>query len=490
MNKSLAHNTAIFTLALGVQKVFSFLFFWYLSSKLGPHGLGQYAFALSFTTLFAVFMDIGMSTVLTREIAKDRQNAQRILGAALSVKIISAIAVLAVMAVIVLNSDYDPVVRSLIALASLVMISDSLQLLFSSFFRGMHTLLYESMSVLLFQIVEIGVGVVALELTGDVRWAIGSVAIASASVLAYFIILAYMRFRCVIVPIWDKRALMALLRLLPSFAMATIIVRVYNTADVIILEHVMGTEGVGVYSVPAKIITAFQGLFAGSFAAALYPLLSSTYHVNKDAIGPLLVKAFHYMSAVALPMGIGLSVTSGLIIRTIWPEYHGAEVPLILMSLSVPFIFLSFPTGSLLNASNRQKVATIHRLIATVLNIALNIVFIPRYGAYAAAAVFLGTNGVIFLLDCWRVRNELHDIGGWFVTKGIRVIIASGVMGGVVWYLQQITTQLPVIVGVGIFVYIILAWGLGGVSREDMMTFVQEFRKKPRIASPHPDEAL
>ena len=76
------------------------------------------------------------------------------------------------MAIIVLNSDYDPLVRSLIALASLVMVSDSLQLLFSSFFRGMHTLAYESVSVLVFQVIEIVVGVIALEVTGDVRWAI------------------------------------------------------------------------------------------------------------------------------------------------------------------------------------------------------------------------------------------------------------------------------------------------------------------------------
>ncbi len=490
MDKSLAHNTAIFTVALGVQKVFSFLFFWYLSSKLGPHGLGQYAFALSFTTLFSVFMDIGMSTVLTREIAKDRKSASYILGTALSIKIISAMLVLVVMAIIVLNSDYDPLLRSLIALASFVMISDSLQLLFSSFFRGMHTLAYESVSVLVFQVIEIVVGVIALEVTGDVRWAVLSVAIASISVLVYFAVSAWIKFRCVIVPVWDKGVMVNFLRLLPSFAIATIIVRVYNTADVIIIERFIGAEAVGMYSVPAKVITAFQGLFAGSFAAALYPLLASTYHTNKKEVSVLLAKAFHYMSAIALPMALGLAVTAELIIATIWPEYHNAVIPLVLMSLSLPFIFLSFPTGALLNASDRQRMTTRNRLIGTVLNIGFNLVLIPYYGMTVAAGVFLCTNILIFTLDCWCLRKELEYVKQWGITKGVRIGVSGAIMGGVVWQFQELHVSLVWVIAAGIAAYLLCAWFMKAVTRDDMMIFILEFRKKSRAASDVSDTVL
>ncbi|HLD20287.1 MAG TPA: flippase [Patescibacteria group bacterium] len=482
MNKSLAHNTAIFTIALGVQKVFSFLFFWYLSSKLGPHGLGQYAFALSFTALFSVFTDIGMSTVLTREIAKDQKSASHILGTAFSIKIISAIIVLVVMAIIVLNSDYDPLVRSLIALASLVMVSDSLQLLFSSFFRGMHTLAYESVSVLVFQVIEIVVGVIALEVTGDVRWAIVSVAIASVSVLVYFVVSAWMKFRCMIVPVWDKHVMADFLKLLPSFAIATIIVRVYNTADVILIERFIGAEAVGMYSVPAKVITAFQGLFAGSFAAALYPLLASTYHTNKKEVSALLAKAFHYMSAIAFPMALGLGGTAGLIIATIWPEYHDAVIPFVLMAVSLPFIFLSFPTGALLNASDRQRMTTINRLIGTVLNIGLNILFIPYYGITAAAGIFLCTNILIFALDCWCVRKELDYVKQWVITKGIRIIASGAIMSGVVWQAQEMHASLVWVMVAGIVAYLLCVWFMRAITRDDIMIFISEFRKKDHVA--------
>lgn len=480
MKNSLAHNTVIFTTALGVQKVFSFLFFWYLSAKLGPHGLGQYAFALSFTTLFSVLMDSGMSTVLTREIAKNPATSHRILGAALSIKILFSIVVLGSMAGIVLNSDYDASMRSLIALASIVMVSDSLQLLFSAFFRGMHTLRYESISVLIFQAIEIAVGVIALELTGDVRWAVLSVAIASISVLAYLSMSAWIRFRCVIIPVWDRSIIIEFLKLLPSFAIATIIVRIYNTADVIVIERVIGAEAVGMYSVPAKIITALQGLFAGSFAAALYPLLASTYHINKQEAGALTAKAFHYMSAVAIPMACGLAGTAELIVSTVWPAYHDAVVPLMVMAVSLPFIFLSFPTGALLNASDRQRSTTINRLVATGVNIMLNIFFVPRYGIGASAVIFLCTNGIIFLLDCWCIRKEFLCVKQWFWEKGIRIIAASAVMSGVLWQAQRMDVTLVGVVAAGIAVYAVCVWCMKAVTRDDMMVFVSGLARKSR----------
>lgn len=69
--KNIAKNTSYLTLALVIQKVISFLYFVILARNLDPEFLGKYYFAISFTTIFAIFIDFGLVNYLTRETAKD-----------------------------------------------------------------------------------------------------------------------------------------------------------------------------------------------------------------------------------------------------------------------------------------------------------------------------------------------------------------------------------------------------------------------------------
>ena len=67
---SIAKNTTFYTGALIVQKVLAFVYFSLIARFMGVEDTGKYTFALSFTTMFAIFIDLGLAPVLTREIAK------------------------------------------------------------------------------------------------------------------------------------------------------------------------------------------------------------------------------------------------------------------------------------------------------------------------------------------------------------------------------------------------------------------------------------
>ena len=74
--KKITANTSFYLTALVIQKLLSFLYFTFLARYLGAEGIGQYFFAISFASLFSVVMDFGLSSVLTREIAKSDKNDQ------------------------------------------------------------------------------------------------------------------------------------------------------------------------------------------------------------------------------------------------------------------------------------------------------------------------------------------------------------------------------------------------------------------------------
>ena len=68
---NLAKNTSFFTLALILQKIIAFVYFTLMARNLPPEDLGKFYLAISLTTMFSIFIDIGLSNVLVREVAKN-----------------------------------------------------------------------------------------------------------------------------------------------------------------------------------------------------------------------------------------------------------------------------------------------------------------------------------------------------------------------------------------------------------------------------------
>ncbi|MFA7365108.1 MAG: oligosaccharide flippase family protein, partial [Patescibacteria group bacterium] len=96
---NIAKNTSYLTLAFIIQKVFSFIYFVILARNLGPETLGKYYFAVSLTTIFAIFIDLGLVNYLTRETAKNREGSKKLLANVLGLKVISSL--LSVLAVFI-----------------------------------------------------------------------------------------------------------------------------------------------------------------------------------------------------------------------------------------------------------------------------------------------------------------------------------------------------------------------------------------------------
>ena len=90
MSFSVAKNTAFMTTASIGQKAVSFLYFTLLARYFLPvEDVGKYFVALSFAAMFSILGDIGLSPVLTREVAKVKNKAGHYLRLVLTTKLIT-----------------------------------------------------------------------------------------------------------------------------------------------------------------------------------------------------------------------------------------------------------------------------------------------------------------------------------------------------------------------------------------------------------------
>lgn len=184
---------------------------------------------------------------------------------------------------------------------------------------------------------------------------------------------------------------------------------IYFRADVFILSFFKSASDVGIYGSAYKIFEVLLVLPV-FFMNALYPYLVSTYEGNRDRFRQMVrwsIIGLTGTSVFGAALGIMLAPE---IVRLIYGDSFGeAVVPLQILLASVPIYYLSSLYMWLLIILHRQKTMALVYGLGMMLNIALNIYFVPVH-SYLAAAVITGVSeAVILLLTFYLSRDWKYD---------------------------------------------------------------------------------
>lgn len=472
---NIAKNTSYLTLALILQKIISFTYFTLLARYLGPSHLGKYYLAISFTTIFAIFIDLGFANVLTREVAKEQSRASRWLGNVLTLKI--PLAVIAVAAVFILINvlDYDSLTRQLVYISCISMVLDSFTATFFAVVRGFHNLKYESISSIIFQLIVLTAGYTALLLGGGLLPAMAALALASIYNFTYAWIIVQKKIKIAVRAIYDKIVIKEILKISWPFAAYAIFQRLYTYLDSVLLSVLAGDEQIGLYQVAFKIIFALQFL-PMAFTASLYPALSAYWHTNKEQLAVSFERAMNYLIIISVPIIVGAVVLADKIILLFKEGYSDAVLPLQISIISLFFIFINFPIGSLLNACDKQGKNTLNMAIVTIISVALNFLLIPQLQAVGASITVLVTNILMFVLGIFWIKKIIvyRARKNWLILG--KVLLASAIMGLVIMAGKTYLNVFLVTV-LGGLIYFAFLYILGGFKKADILSVYQSFKR-------------
>jgi len=472
---NIAKNTSYLTLALILQKIISFTYFTLLARYLGPADLGKYYFAISFTTIFAIFIDLGFANVLTREIAKDQSKTEKWLGNVLALKIPLTIIAVAAVFILINILNYDSLTKNLVYISVISMVLDSFTSTFFAVIRGFHNLKYESIASIVFQLIVLSVGYSALLLGGGLIPAMAALALASLYNFFYSWAIVKKRIKIVIKVIYDKPLVQEIIKISWPFAAYAIFQRLYTYFDSVLLSILAGDEQVGLYQVAFKIIFALQFL-PMAFTASLYPALSTYWQTNRAQLAISFERAMNYLIIISLPIIVGAIVLADKIVLLFKAGFSGAILPLQISIISLFFIFVNFPIGSLLNACDKQGKNTLNMALVMVASVILNFLLIPRLQAVGASLTVLVTSALMFVLGLiqvkkiisYRLRENLKVFG--------KVILASVLMG-VFIAVTKVYLNVFIITISGALIYFVFLFLLGGFKKEDFFSIYQSFKR-------------
>ncbi len=473
---NITRNTSYFTLALVLQKVVSFTYFTLLARNLGPENLGKYYFAISFTTIFSIIMDLGLVSVVTREVAKKNQSAEELLGTVLSIKLPLTLLALGCIFVAAQIAGYGGEIKLLVYLAAIGAALDSFTVAFYGVIRGFHNLFFESISSVVFQLIVMTGGLVFIHLGYSLPFVFSSLAMASTFNFIYSYSILSRKIGVKIKFHLDGQLLKKIVLIAVPFGIFAIFQRIYTYLDSVLLQHFAGNIYVGYYQISFKIIFALQFL-PGAFIASLYPAMSRYWVSNRQQLAVSFEKAVIYLAIISLPISAGVIALSDKIILLFKSGYGEAILPMQIAILATLFIFINFPIGALLNACDRQKNNTANMIIITVISVALNFLLIPHFKAVGASITVLVTNFLMTILGFyWANRIIKIDARKMIVAFG-KIALAAILMALVAFYLKTKLNIFLVVPVAGIF-YLILIFIFKTISRGEIIYVIQSFLKK------------
>lgn len=461
-----------------VQKVISFAYFTLIARSIGVEGTGKYFLALSFTTIFVIFVDLGLTNVFVREAAKAKEKIQGYVSTILGIKLILGILTYGGLAVVVTLLNYqDPELRLMIFISGITMLFDSLHLTLYGVLRAIGDLRYEATSIPGSQLLSLILGSLFLWLKLPLVFLIVAFTIPSFFNVCFVATVLKRTYQIRLFPVFDKDIAKRFGRIAIPFALAAVFARVYGYVDSIILSKLAGHEAVGWYSVPYKITFAFQ-FIPLALVASLYPRLSEYFATDKSKLMVALTQSLSYLALTSFPIAIGIAVLARPIVLMLYgPSYEPSILPLQLLVISLIFSFASFPLGALLNACNKQATQTTIVGVVMVFNIILNLTLIPRFGATGAAISACAGNVLLTAIGYFYAQYFLKFPHTMIWPQFFRIGFSALCMGLVLYLLTSVIPVLILIL-LGGAVYVACLFLTRAVTRETVIEMMRLVRAK------------
>jgi len=432
--EKIARNTTYLTVALIIQKVIAFFFFLFIARKLGGIGTGEYVAAFAFSSFFGVFMDFGFSAVLTRELARYPEKSELYLRNSIAVKIVLGILVYTTLLLTIKALDYlgtDHPSLSIVAITGIIMLADSFVLTGISIFRGWQNLIYESIIIIVHKLGVIALGSVVLIFIPSAFNV--ALAILGGGIFSYILLTHFLSRRVPFpwLPSWNWEIVKSLFLMSLPFALAGFFSTAYAQFDSILLSTYKGSEAVGLYSVAAKTMNAFA-FIPSAFIAAMYPAMSSYYLLAPERLTKSLEKSLQYLLIISAPIAVGLYLLADQFVSGLGGDYTSSALAVHILVPSLVFMFLSYPLGAVLNASNRQSWQTSIIGSGLLVNIILNVWLIPKYSFIGSSVAWFITNALVFFLGILLARLIVPYRVKLLLFSVLRVGISVSIMGLVV----------------------------------------------------------
>ncbi|MBS3108011.1 flippase [Candidatus Woesearchaeota archaeon] len=414
-NKSLelmANSAVIIAIGLIFSKFMNYIYRIVTARWLGPNEYGLLNLAFAFTGMIAIFTTLGFCSSIERYVGyylgknSDRHIKSVILTTLLILMPLSIFVALIIFIfseqislLIFKNNEFIPVLK-IFAFTIPISIASMVFLTIIRAFKKM--VYYVWIQNIIENISKVVITMAFLYLGYQVFGAsIAYIIALSISALLSFVIIEFKIFSLFRNPVpslsYRFMAKKMLRFSLPLF-FSSMFLNLLVWTDSVMIGYYVPVRFVGIYNSAVPVASLIL-LFMMSFNLIFLPILSTLYGQGKiDEAKKVYLAVNKWVFTATLPILASFILFATPIIRIIFGEAY-LEAATVLIILSIGYFIGSFvtPIYNLFNMVERTKINLSIGFIATVINISLNWLLIPRYGI-SGAAIATATSFLIWNL--------------------------------------------------------------------------------------------
>ena len=397
-----------------------------VAKHVAQEDFGRLAFALTLATFFGVAADFGLPALTVRDVARDHSQLSRYYRNIFTLKIVfSAVAFAALVALVNLLNYPAETKRVVYPIAAFMFIA-SLGTYHYFLFRGLERMDVDAAAALTYNLCLIVFVLGALLIAGGgYPVPIGRVAagyLAAGIVATTLIILLFGpkagRLRLAIEPAFCK----GLLKESSYLAFYAMLGLIYMQIDTLMLSKLWQPDPekqIALYQAPVKLLSA--AVMAVSIVINVcMPMLSRRFIGPREDFKSLVYTLSRMGVTMIAPLTVFALVYSGEIMTFLFrPEYAESKYILIVLSVGY-FAWFSPPYGSVFVAMGKQRINFFVSAACASTNVVLNLIFIPRYGAIAAAGTTLAT---YLMMKAFYIYFSRKHLGSVFIGRRFAVAV-------------------------------------------------------------------
>jgi O-antigen/teichoic acid export membrane protein len=424
--RTVAKNSLAPMLLSLTNKVIDFAFAMLYVRLLGPADTGKWYFVVALYGFFEIISRYGLGTLLTRDVAEDKNRSSRYLTNVLGLRTLLWLATLPVLAAVTyfyhnlgslditvlgyhLGSARAVNIQPIglqevqaIAILAFAMLFANWADAFSSTFFAFEKMEYPAGLTSAMAMLKVSLGALVLLL----GWGFVGLAVVSLFVNVVQVSWLYLMVRSTLFKpqwIWDWPLQKNMFRVSGPLMINHLLATIFWRIDIWILRPLAGAVSVGLYSIGLKYMDGLN-IIPSMFTMALFPLMSRYARREGDNLLRSYVLSLRLLVMVSLPIALAVTFLARLLVFIVGgvqyldvpgvlhvfgreiPYMGGADLALQIIIWSIPIGFVNSVTQYVLIAVHQQRRLTRAFIIGVVFNVTGNLLLIPSFG-YVAAAI-------------------------------------------------------------------------------------------------------
>ncbi|MEI6316772.1 MAG: flippase [bacterium] len=372
----------LFVSEVGMRVLKLFIFI-YAARTLGVSEWGVFSYVLALIGIFATISDIGVNSILTREVAKKNEDGKQYISTSFFLKIILSLIACIAFSIFALFVKNTSEIKSLLPIAIIILLLDSIREFGFSINRAFEKMETEAFTKLIATIVLVISGFIFISRSHTALSFIDSYLVGSifGATIMYFSLRSHF---LEITKNFNKNYLFPILKEAWPIAIISGFGIIMSNIDTVFLGIFRGNTEIGIYSAAQKILPIVY-IIPALLSTALLPIFSRLTKTDPSKINSLTSKTIKTTILISVPFVIGGIILGTPLITVLFGQQYIQSAPLF------KIMILALVTGSIGNilsnvlfAQNQQKKIMHFIIIGAITNFVLCFSLIPFLGTYGA----------------------------------------------------------------------------------------------------------